>query len=60
VYRVLEPHRGYRRIHGELIGLGYQIGASTIWKILIELERPDVAWTPWKILVRQPLRRPAT
>ena len=28
------PTRRYRRIHGELIGLGYQIGASTIWKIL--------------------------
>src|SRR3954454_9287673 len=28
------PKGGYRRIHGELAGLGYQIGASTVWKIL--------------------------
>jgi transposase len=25
---------GYRRIHGELAGLGYQIAASTVWLIL--------------------------
>jgi hypothetical protein len=40
-----EPgHRapGRLTVHGELTGLGYQIGASTIWKILIELERPEV------------------
>jgi hypothetical protein len=28
------PPGGYRRSHGELTGLGYQIGASTIWTIL--------------------------
>jgi hypothetical protein len=28
------PTWGYRRIHGELAGFGYQIGASTVWKIL--------------------------
>jgi hypothetical protein len=26
--------RGYRRVHGELAGLGNQLGASTVWKIL--------------------------
>ena len=28
------PTWGYRRIHGELAGLSYQISASTVWKIL--------------------------
>jgi putative transposase len=28
------PSWGYRRIHGELAGLGYKIGASTVWKTL--------------------------
>ena len=28
------PDRGYRRIHGELAGLGAKVAASTVWEIL--------------------------
>jgi hypothetical protein len=45
------PTWGYRRLHGELTGLGYQIGASTVWKILTSFgiepspRRAGPSWT---------------
>jgi hypothetical protein len=31
-----EPELGFRRIHGELLVLGLQIAASTVWQILTD------------------------
>ena len=45
------PTWGYRRIHGELIGLGHQLATSTVWQILKTNgidpapQRSEVTWS---------------
>jgi len=59
------PTWEYRRVHGELAGLGYQIGASTVWKILNAAgidPAPRRGWPTWSQFLRAQARRswPAT
>ena len=45
------PTRGYRRIHGEIAGLGHRLAASTVWQILNNARidpaptRSEVTWS---------------
>ena len=46
---------GYRRVHGELLVLGVQVAASTVWEILHEAgidPAPERATTTWATFLR--------
>jgi putative transposase len=50
------PGWGYRRVQGELVGLGVKLAASTVWRILKEagIERaPTRMQTSWAQFLRQ-------
>ena len=45
------PGWGYRRIHGELAGLGHKLAPSTVWQILKDAgidPAPRRAGQPWR------------
>jgi putative transposase len=49
------PAWGYRRVHGELLVLGVQVAASTVWEILHEAgidPAPDRACSTWADFLR--------
>ncbi|MEU0212103.1 hypothetical protein ABZ235_20645 [Streptomyces canus] len=49
------PGWGYRRIHGELLVLGVQVAASTVWEILKDAgidPAPERAVTTWAGFLR--------
>jgi putative transposase len=50
------PRWGYRRIQGELVGLGYSVAASTVWKILKDARldpAPRRAGPTWSQFLRR-------
>jgi putative transposase len=54
------PSWGYRRIHGELVGLGIELAASTVWTILKEAgiePAPHRLETSWSAFLRGRTRR---
>ena len=65
------PGWGYRRIHGELAGLGVKVAASNVWKILkasgvdpAPLRRTGPAWQQFlgsqaEAILARPSSRPA-
>jgi putative transposase len=49
------PAWGYRRVHGELTRLGYQVSEATVWRILRARRRrpaPQNADTCWRVFLR--------
>ena len=49
------PAWGYRRIQGELLGLGIEIAASTVWQILKDAgidPAPEHTTTTWSVFLR--------
>ncbi|GAB3976554.1 hypothetical protein GCM10029978_063740 [Actinoallomurus acanthiterrae] len=49
------PGWGYRRVHGELLGLGVKVAASTVWEILKDAgidAAPERASTTWAAFLR--------
>jgi WD40 repeat protein len=54
------PRWGYRRIHGELAGLGVKVAASTVWEILKASGSFDDTIRLWDVATGRPIRTPLT